>query len=685
LAGIVLKTGGTENNTGTIAGNAYGVEIYGGTGTVLNGGYITAASSAGYGALLKNGGSITNEVGGYIGGNTAVSFLDGGSVTNASGAVIESNFQTANAVAVNFSGGAGTLSNAGVILANSSVSTFAAVFLGAGGSVTNSVTGEIRTGGLASAISIRGGAGDVVNDGTILAGVYAVSLAANGVLTNTGGIYGRVTISGNGGTVTNSGSIYAAGVPLGKGSGIGVSVGPGATVANQAGGYIGGGGPKGYGITVYGGGAIVNAGTITGAKAAIVFSGFGANTLTLQSGSALRGAVIGSTAQGANNALVLTGSGITNNAFVNFNTLSMQGSGTWRLGGVSSIGATTVSTGTLAVTGNLTTAVNEVATITIGRGDKLMLNGASTLSGITAGLGTLQVLAGRTTIAANAEFTVSHWSVLGASARVTIGETLIYQGVFTAGTGAVVTVSSGPLVLRGTAVFANATITGTKRVRDWATTTVAGLTLGDAGGFANKAVLTESGAVVLAGAGELVNSAGASWNIINDSGIALGASSSSPIVNSGLFEKTGGTGVSLIAPTFFNSGHVSVSSGALDFHGAVSGSGVDTISGSATLEFDASVASGQTIAFQGGGGVLDLGSPTSFSGAISGFDTTGANDAVELLGSWTISGFTQQNASQGELTLSSGARTATLAFEGNYNPALFAVAASAGHSTITYA
>ena len=111
-----------------------------------------------------------------------------------------------------------------------------------------------------------------------------------------------------------------------------------------------------------------------------------------------------------------------------------------------------------------------------------------------------------------------------------------------------------------------------------------------------------------------------------------------------MFEKTGGTGTSAIAPALTNTGTVLVSSGVLDLQGAVSGTGADTISGASTLEFGSTVAGGQTIGFAGAGGALDLGDPQGFSGKISGFDTVGSNDTLEISAPWTYLGFSENAA-----------------------------------------
>ena len=123
------------------------------------------------------------------------------------------------------------------------------------------------------------------------------------------------------------------------------------------------------------------------------------------------------------------------------------------------------------------------------------------------------------------------------------------------------------------------------------------------------------------------------WNILDDSGIERGLSTSSSISNSGLLEKTEGTGTSAIAPKVTNNGTVLVSSGTLDLEGAVTGTGTDTIKGASILEFDSKVSSKTTVGSQNigftGGGTLDLTNPTGFYGEISGF---AAGDAVDLLG-----------------------------------------------------
>jgi hypothetical protein len=185
------------------------------------------------------------------------------------------------------------------------------------------------------------------------------------------------------------------------------------------------------GVYIAGGGTVTNAGTISGTIASVEFAGSGTNTLTLETGSTLIGDAIGSTASGATNALVLEGHGTASNNFDNFNTLDVQANASWTLGGDSTFGATTVSSGTLIVAGDV--------------------SGGAT-------------------------------------------------------------------------------------------------TLGDPAGDIGKLVIASTG----------------TWDILDASGIGLGSSASSLITNSGLFEKTGGSGTSAIAPQLVNNGSVLASSGTLD-------------------------------------------------------------------------------------------------------------------------
>ena len=186
----------------------------------------------------------------------------------------------------------------------------------------------------------------------------------------------------------------------------------------------------------------------------------------------------------------------------------------------------------------------------------------------------------------------------------------------------------------------------------------------------------------------LFNTSGATYDILDNSGIGQGSSTASYIDNAGLFEKTGGTATSAIAPPVTNTGTIEVAAATLDVQGAVTRTGSDEISRASTLEFDAGVSAGQTVSFIGRGGELELHAPAFFAGSISGFDTAGAgsNDTIEVAAPWSYTGF-KENAggTEGTLGFADGASTLRLTLIGNYNPADFVSHTQANGSTlITY-
>ena len=334
------------------------------------------------------------------------------------------------------------------------------------------------------------------------------------------------------------------------------------------------------------------------------------------------------------------------------------------------------------------------STTTISNGDQLSLTGTASLRGTTSGVGgTLALGGGSATIAHGAQLSVSNWSISGAGTDVTLDENLNYAGSFSEGAGDTLVLSGGHLLLSGAATFAGGMVDGSHFLYTVGTTTVSGLTIGGTVEWENTKSVTQNGGSATIGdaSGDeaiLDNTAKASYDITDDSGIGRGSSTASDIKNAGLFEKMGGSGVSTIVPKVTNSGTMDVSSGTLDFGGEISGTGSDIISGAATLEFDAKVASGQTVNFTGGGGELALHGPAGFAGQISGFDTTGAgsNDTIEVAGPWVFSGFAENaGGTQGTLKFADSTSTLSLTLLGDYNPADFVHQTRANGSTlITY-
>lgn len=506
------------------------------------------------------------------------------------------------------------------------------------------------------------GAGTVTNAGTISAD-YGISIQGDGTVTNAGKISAGIGVTDNGSlflTNERGGSIYGVywGV-YGVGSG---------TVTNDSGGTISSG-ARFWGVylnTLSGEySTVTNGGTITG-RDSVYFKGGGTNTLILKTGSTLNGAAVGSTDSGATNAFVLEGTGTANNDFANFNTLTVKKNASWALGGSSTLGGASSSFGEA----------------TIDSGALLDFDGATTIAGKVGGAGTLELGGGSTTLDSGAKLPVAHWTVSGSGTSVTLDENLTYTGAFSAGGDATLDLSGGALTLTGTDSFAGATLSGSHNLNAKGTTAVSDLTIGGTTAFNDTNAVTESGGSATVGdaAGDVAKltiAAGAAWDILDDSGIGLGASTSSSISNSGLFEKTLGAGTSAIAPKFVNDATALVTTGTLDFEKAVTGTGTDTMFGGTTLEFDSAVSSSAKVGAQNigfsGGGTLDLTDPKGFWGDISGF---AKNDAIDLLGSWSLSSFSEVSGI-GELTLKSGTAKHTFDFVGDFTASSFNIASGA--------
>jgi hypothetical protein len=335
------------------------------------------------------------------------------------------------------------------------------------------------------------------------------------------------------------------------------------------------------------------------------------------------------------------------------------------------------------------------STTAITTGDSLSLTGNAGLSGTTSGAGTLALAGGSATIDSGAELSVSQWSISGGGTDVTLGGDLDYSGSFSESASDTFVLSGGYLLLNGANdSFAGATVDGSNFLYTEGTAAVSGLTIGGTVEWENTNTVNQSGGNVTLGdnipadAATLFNTSAATYDILDNSGIGLGASAASDINNVGLLEKTGGTATSVVAPAVTNTGTIEVAAGTLDMQGAVTGTGSDEISGASTLEFDATVSAGQTVSFTGSGGDLALHNPGVFAGDIGGFDAAGAgsNDIIEVAQAWVFTGFTENaGGTEGTLGFASGSSATSLTLLGDYNPAGFVHQTKTNGSTlITY-
>ena len=355
-AAIHMFGGGSIGNTGTITG-ATAVSVAG-AGVVDNAGRI--AGSAGWGVILRAGGTVTNHTSATITGGNGVLISGGagtllndgmvassvllagaGLVTNSATGTIES----AGAYGVRI-GGLGTVTNAGVLGGGTGV------ILISGGLVTNAAGGTL-VGGVA--IDIAGGTGTVQNAGYLSGNYsYSIRLAAGGTVTNTAGglIVGGVSIGGTG-LLTNAGSIGG----LGLVPGIGVVLAGGGTITNAAsaaitgslGVRLGGGGmvvngagalisATGDGVDLLDGGTLANAGTIIGNNGtAVSLGGTGSNRLVLTPGFAFSGAVLGN-ASASNTLELAAGAGTgtltgLGTQFIRFGAIVFDPGADWMIAG----------------------------------------------------------------------------------------------------------------------------------------------------------------------------------------------------------------------------------------------------------------------------------------------------------------------------------------------------------------
>jgi uncharacterized protein with beta-barrel porin domain len=277
----------------------------------------------------------------------------------------------------------------------------------------------------------------VTNAGTISGTNFTgVALAAGGSVSNQAG--GRISsnrygigIYGASGSVTNAGTINGN-----------VGLFSGGSVKNQAGATI-------YGMVVTdgsGGTTVTNAGTITGTGGtAVSFGGTGSNTLILQTGSVLNGKAVGSNFPGTKtNALVLQGIGSANNNFSTFNTLDVQASGLWALNGISTIGATTVDSGTLVV-GD---ASHPGAALT----SPVTVNAGGALAGQGTLIGDVTVLSG----GAIAPGAASPFTTLNVTGNASFASGSFYQVNINGSTG-----QSDKLAVSGTATLTGGSVQAT--------------------------------------------------------------------------------------------------------------------------------------------------------------------------------------------------------------------------------
>lgn len=365
-----------------------GAPAVGGTGTwsLSNHGSISGQ------VKLDGAGSAVTNIGTLAGGN-AITLVGGGTVVNELGATINA---SSSAISIgkfpsggNPGVGPGVVTNSGTI--TQVVSGGDLVLLQFGGSVTNTATGVITGDSSGNAVSIgQGTERTVINSGSI------INTRQTGFSTGVFVQGGPSTITNNAGAVIKGGynGVYASATGVltftnaGTIESTGSSANSKAVEATGGGTFINSGTIKsaaGDGLYLNAAGTVTNSGTITGAVNAINFNGNSTRTLKLDTGSVLNGLVKGGT--GTDN-LILLGNGSESIAkFLNFETLSMQGSA-WTLSNAGSFSSSAdVEAGVLNVLGTLASPTLDIRALGT-------VKGTGTLQGAVSNAGTVDLTAG---------------------------------------------------------------------------------------------------------------------------------------------------------------------------------------------------------------------------------------------------------------------------------------------------
>ena len=340
-----------SNTTVTCTGSGVAAVIAqtGSTGVTINadstasGGFVRSVNpvvfSVDHNSAINNSGSFSLTGGGGSGtvrGAVLLGVGNANQLTNASGAAITTTGAFNDGMAANGSGN--TLTNRGSIITSgpSAYGMTAAWGQSNVGQSNNMLinSGSVATSGSnARAASIVGGNGTIDNSGT---------LSTTGTASPSAYLQGNNDQLINSGTISASGSTSDAVFSNTAGSSFVATIQnlPGGSIISQ----------NGSGIrTLNGSSTIINAGLVQSGIGTAITMGNGNDALILQTGSVINGTADGGA---GSNTVTLQGSGTASNAFINFQTLQMQGA-LWNWTGSGTFTLAHVQTGTLNLTGTL--------------------------------------------------------------------------------------------------------------------------------------------------------------------------------------------------------------------------------------------------------------------------------------------------------------------------------------------
>jgi hypothetical protein len=628
-----------NNETLTLSGGATLNGYIGGPGKIaITGSADIVGEGADGGVVFSVTGLLTQDAGFNLGGKMLVGATGTYDLRSDDGIVNNDTVSIVNAGLIEKTAGTGSsILNGGASSTGTiDVATGTLGFSGSGGSLSGAIEG--------AGTFLLGGTGTYTLASTLVATVGSIlisdydsstSLNFSGNFTYGGTFDTSLTfgtqnfnLAGHTFTLTNAGSINAAYDTVTFTGGGRVLLASAANIEM-------------YGVGFAGGMTLENQGLLT--------DGF---TIALDSDGASSATMLLNDA-GATLALASANNGITNGG--SLATLVNQGLIENTTGAIANIQVTLDSTGTLA-TGSGT----------------LVLSDGGTLDGSVTGAGVLQLGGNATyTLAPTVQFAVSTLLIsdYDSSTSLVFGGNLTYGGTFDTS----LTFGTQNFDLAGyTFDLTNAGSINT--AYDTLTFTGGGeLLLGpasniemsevDFGGgvvLENQGSLTENYVITLdgdsvGGASTLQNDAGATFVLVGGGAAVNNGGTTGVINNAGLIVKNTGTGGATISGVrIANSGTILVSSGGLTLGGSVAGAGTLAIGANSALALSA--ATSNTIAFEGAGATLYLGSAASVTGAITGL---ASGDTIDLQGVGFVEGsYAAGSGTVGALT--AGTRTFTI-------------------------
>ncbi|WP_372400702.1 Ig-like domain-containing protein (plasmid) [Azospirillum sp. HJ39] len=691
LGGNTLTTGGANSSTsfdGAIGGTGSLVKT--GTGT------LTLTGTNGYtGATTVNAGTLA------LNSSAGTALADGSAVTVASGATLTlSSASETIGTLTGVSGATLALGGNALTVNQASSRTFSGAITGTSSSsltlngATNATTltldGTSNSSGFAGGITVTAGTLLVTSDSNLGAG----TLTLNGGLLRLSGAVGTidnaVAIGSSGGTISvaPSGSVTLSGALSGSGN-LTKAAGGDLTLSGDNSGFTGA--------------FTISAGTVTVSHANAL--GDTTKGTTVASGAAL--ALTGGITIAEN--LTLSGSGVSSGGAL------VSASGTNTVSGTVTLNddTTVTTTGDLTLSGVVSGAFNLIKA----GSDSLTLSGTNSYTGTTTvSAGTLSIsgsgnisaaavtLAGGTLESTGSSVTLANDITLGTgngTVSVGSGKALTLSGVIS-GANTLTKTGSGSLTLSGnngysgnTTVSAGTLVAGHNNAlgtTTGSTTVSSGATLAIADGISLAEGLTIAGAGVSnAGALQVTSgSATLSGNVAMGANTIVGVSGTgltlSGTVSGGFNLTKSGSGSLTLSGTNSYTGTTTVGDGALVVTGTLNGSGAGavTVGSGATLAGTGTVNGGLTIQ---SGATLAPG----VSGTNSGVGTLTVNGGLTIQSGGTLSVDLASSSSFDQVAVTGAVDvgSATLSVAGAYMPTKsasgdsFAIVSNDGSDAVT--